>query len=71
MPQASPAAPHSGPRPHQLRERTGDAARIEVALPRDPRDPYLQDWVRATGSGQICKAQMLSRFACTRVGGLT
>ncbi len=53
------------PAPHilgvDLLAQTGDAARIEVALPRDPHDPYLQDWVRVQpGPAKFGKAQMLS-----------
>ena len=57
--EASP--PPAEARPQQLRDRSGDAARIEVALPRDPHDPYLQDWVRVQpGPAKFGKAQMLS-----------
>ena len=57
----APPPPTAASRPHQLRARTGDAARIEVALPRDPHDPYLQDWVRVQpGPAKFGKAQMLS-----------
>jgi hypothetical protein len=31
----------------------GDAPRVEVALPKDPADPMLRDWVQLTMGGGV------------------
>ena len=36
------------PQPSLGRAALGDAPRVELALPKDPTDPMLRDWVKQT-----------------------